>query len=426
MTSRKSHFGWLKRLAGLVTGKSVSPRPLGGDTFGADVWGAFSAPGADALIKSYRGTAYACANLCAQGVASAPLRLYVETREGQRAPRVRTAAIGASRLKALSQRAAFARKTARAAVAEVVDHPLLDLLERVNCELDGFSLIELTQLYMEVVGAAYWYLPRNAFGVVDAIWVLESQHVRSRRAASGRIEAWEYGFGPERRCFSADEILTFHMPSLRDPYAEGLSPLRAAWEAVSLQERERAHANAFLENNARPDVIVSARGEYSGLGEDEAERLEDRFRRKFRRGRSGGVLVISDEVDVKPLTFAPRDVQNALFHQLTREDIANAFGVPVSLLQTRDVNRASAEAGHYQLARNAILPRCRRLEQRLSQRLCPLFDDRLFLAFDSPVPRDREHELKARQAYLAAGVITVNEARSDIGLPPLEEDMVNG
>jgi len=78
------------------------------------------------------------------------------------------------------------------------------------------------------------------------------------------------------------------------------------------------------------------------------------------------------------------------------------------------------------LARNAILPRCRRLEERLSQRLCPLFDERLFVAFDSPVPRDREYELRAREAHLAAGVITVNEARSEIGLAPLEEETTNG
>jgi len=427
MTNRSKPLAWLRRLARFVKGKSTPPGTLSGRTFAADVWGAAGAPGAHSLIASYRGTAYACANLCAQGVASVPLRLYVETRRGQEPPRVRTAPVTAARLKALRDRPAFARRvTGASTVEEVLEHPLLDLLQNVNAELDGFTLIELTQLYMETVGSAYWYLPRNALGVIEAIWVLEAQHVRARRGANGALTGWDYGTGPDGRRFGAHEVLPFRMPSLSSPYGEGLSPLRAAWEAVSLQERERAHANAFLENSARPDVIVSARGEYGGLGEDEAERLEERFRRKFRRGRSGGVLVISDEVDVKPLTFAPRDVQNALFHQMTREDIANAFGVPVSLLQTRDVNRANAEAGHYQLAKNAILPRCRRLEERLSQRLCPLFDERLFVAFDSPVPQDREYELKAREAHLAAGVITVNEARSEIGLAPLEEETTNG
>ncbi len=427
MTNRRSRQGWLKTLAFRVLRKALPPQGPAGNVPPADVWGAGSQPGAARLVNSYRGTAYACANLCAQGVASLPLRLYVETGRGQPRPRCRTGAVDEVRLKTLQARPAFAAKIARAAaVEEVLDHPLLDLLEKVNAELDGFSLIELTQLYMETVGTAYWYIPRNPLGMIDTIWVLESQYVRPVRARNGHLEAWEYGSGVERARFADNEVLAFRMPDLASPYAQGFAPLRAAWEAVGLEERQRAHANALLENSARPDVIVSARGDYGGLAEDEAERLEERFRRKFARGRSGGVLVISDEVDVKQLSFSPRDVQNALLRHLTKEDIANAFGVPMSLLQTKDTNRANAEAGHYQLARNAILPRCRRLEQRLSQRLCPLFDERLFLAFDNPVPEDRDQELRAPQAHLSAGVMTINEARRQIGLPPMEKEHVNG
>jgi HK97 family phage portal protein len=391
-----------------------------GDLGSIDVWGAWRAPSDEELVKSYRGTAFACANLCAEGVASVPLRLYAVTREGDAPPRCRTRGVSSARLKALSRTPSLSARIGKAVrVDEVVDHPVIDLLERVNDELDGFSLIELTDLYMEIIGSAYWYLPRNPLGLIDSIWILEAQHVRPQRGAGGRIASYRYGWGFHEKTFAAGDVIAFHMPNLASPCHDGLSPLRAAYESVVLEEKERAHSQAILENRARPDVIVTARGEYGGLGESEAERLERRFQRKFRRGRSGGVLVISDEVDVKPLTFSPKEVQSALLHQMTKEDIANAFGVPMSLLQTKDVNRANAEAGHYQLARNAILPRCRRLEQRLSQRFCTLFDERLFVAFDSPVPADRELALRERQAHLAAGVITVDEARREIGMEPL-------
>ncbi|MCD6404720.1 MAG: phage portal protein [Planctomycetes bacterium] len=419
---------WREKLGLWIAGrgrtKDAGSTNLGrerGDWASLDVWGGRRGPSPDDLVRSYRGTAYACANLCAQGVAAVGLRLYVETRHTQARPKCPTRPLEAADRTWLQSKAVAGKRLARAGdVEEVTDHPLLDLLTRVNDELDGFSLIELTCLYMEIVGSAYWWLPRNRLGIVSAIWVLQPQYVRAKRNAGGMLQSWEYYTGAATMRLSADEVLPFHMPNLRNPYHEGWSPLRAAYEAVALEEKERANAAAILENRARPDVIVSAKGEYGGLGQAEAQRLERRFRRKFRRGSSGGVLVISDEVDVKPLTFPPKDMQNALLHRLTKEDIANAFGVPMSLLQAKDVNRANAEAGHYQLARNAILPRCRRLEQRLSQRLCPLFDERLFVAFDNPVPEDREMALRQRQIHLETGVITINEARREIGREPLK------
>lgn len=430
MTSRNRMRRVAERLSGWLSRGKSAPAPeriAAGEFASVDSWGVLRAPSDTELVKSFRGTAYACANLCAQGVASVPLRLYVTTREGEAAPRCRTRALDPARLKSLAARPNLASSLAGAlSVTEVTEHPLLELLSKVNEELDGFSLIELTDLYLEIVGSAYWWLGRNALGIIESIWVLAPQHVVVKRSRSGRAAGYEYGWGADKRTFAPESIISFHSPDLRDPYTRGWSPLRAAFESVALEEKTRSHAHAVLENGARPDVIVSARGEYSGLGEAEAERLERRFMGKFRRGRNGGVMVISDEVDVKPLTFSPKDTQSILLHDMARQSIANAFGVPMSLLQTKDVNRANAEAAHYQLARNAILPRCRRIEQRLTQKLCTLFDKRLFLAFDSPVPSDREMTLKERQAYLAAGVITPDEVRRQIGMPALEKERSNG
>ena len=50
----------------------------------------------------------------------------------------------------------------------------------------------------------------------------------------------------------------------------------------------------------------------------------------------------------------------------------------------------------------------------------PLFDPtgRLFLAADDPAPGNREMTLKEREAYLRLGVLSVDEVRSELGLPP--------
>ena len=84
-------------------------------------------------------------------------------------------------------------------IEEVFDHPLLTLLQQVNPIHNQFDLWELTTLYQEVHGSAYWYLHFGPLGVPDEIWILPSQHVTPRRQpGSGRIvDAYEYRTGTQ-------------------------------------------------------------------------------------------------------------------------------------------------------------------------------------------------------------------------------------
>src|SRR2546421_505986 len=71
---------------------------------------------------------------------------------------------------------------AAAAVAEVTEHPLLTLLEQVNPVHNSFDLWELTTLYQETFGSAYWLLDLDPLGVPRSVWPLPSQNVTPARA----------------------------------------------------------------------------------------------------------------------------------------------------------------------------------------------------------------------------------------------------
>ena len=43
------------------------------------------------------------------------------------------------------------------------------------------------------------------------------------------------------------------------------------------------------------------------------------------------------------------------------------------------------------------------------------YDERLFCAFDNPVPEDREFRLKENTEYLKVGALSRDEVRSEIG-----------
>jgi hypothetical protein len=55
----------------------------------------------------------------------------------------------------------------------------------------------------------------------------------------------------------------------------------------------------------------------------------------------------------------------------------------------------------------------------LNERLIPLYDERLFVAFDNPVPEDKEFKLRERESNLRTFTITINEARASEGMEPV-------
>jgi hypothetical protein len=96
----------------------------------------------------------------------------------------------------------------------------------------------------------------------------------------------------------------------------------------------------------------------------------------------------------------------------TRDDIANAFGVPLAFL-TRETNLANLQAAEHQHLSKAIRPRLRRRDEKLNEQLIPWYDTtgKLFLATPDPVQIDREFTLKQEELDLRYGVRTPEEIR---------------
>jgi hypothetical protein len=68
------------------------------------------------------------------------------------------------------------------------------------------------------------------------------------------------------------------------------------------------------------------------------------------------------------------------------------------------------------------------IEQKLNEKFTPMFDDRLILAFDNPVPEDADRDRAERQINLQMGVTSINRERQKIGEPEIaggEEPLVD-
>src|SRR5258708_11170971 len=223
--------------------------------------------------------------------ASFPPKLYVTTKPGEARPKCLTKGISRKCLKRLQSDPHLEMHTRSAEhIEEVTQHPLLDLLAQVNPTHNAFDLWELTTLYQEVHGSAYWLLDLGPLGVPQQIWILPSQNVTPRRGPDSTrlVDYYAYRTGSREQLFRPDQIVHFRYPDPRDPYLGGLSPLRACFEHVSPTSDFAAFKKAKFENQAVPDAIVSPE---EVIGEEERDRLEAQWNARFRRGGTGEAVV---------------------------------------------------------------------------------------------------------------------------------------
>jgi HK97 family phage portal protein len=407
---------WLARKTAPL---SLTGNQWTGTTF-VDLYRQNRNPTPNELLAELKGTAWTCASINAAVCASFPPRLYVTTAHNQPRPKCGTRPLGAGvevRLRSTPHLSGYTKSAAT--IEEVTDHPLLTLLRQVNPLHNSFDLWELTTLYQEVQGSAFWYLQLNPLGVPETIWILPSQNVTPKREpdSPNLIDSYLYRSGSTEQTFPPQQIIHFRYPDPRDPYTNGLSPLRACFEQVRLTSHYAAFKEAKFENRAIPDAVVSPE---EVLGEEERDRLEQQWNAKFRRGGAGRVVVAESGLKVQLLNPSLGDMALLADVNATRADIANAFHIPLSFL-TSETNLANLQAAEQQHMAKAIAPRLQRRDEKLNEQLVPLYDPtgRLFLASENPIPLNRELSIQEREIDLKYGVLTINEVRSQRGLPPV-------
>ena len=399
------------------------PRALGGPQFSGPAGGKFGRPPtANELLTEIKGTAWTCASMNAQQCAAYPPKLYVTTSKSQPEPKCPTRPVSQKTLRHLQSRKEYGgRLTNSAQTQEVTSHPLLDLFRQVNPVHNAFDLWELTTLYQEVHGSTFWYLDLDpVLGIPREIWVMPSQNMTPKRdpGSMNLVDYYEYRSGKEEQRFAPNTIIHFRYPDPRDPYTQGLSPLKACFEQVTLTSEYAAFRVQKFQNHAIPDAILSPE---ESIGDEERARLEVDWTNRLRRGGSGRVIVAEQKMRLDIMAHSMGDIAALADMQATKELIMNAFHVPVAYFSSY-TNLANLAASRAQHAEQAIHPRLCRRDEKINEQLIPLYDpsDRLFVASDDPLPPDGTTEMERRKNDIMSGVKTINQVRSEDGLEPVE------
>jgi HK97 family phage portal protein len=275
-------------------------------------------------------------------------------------------------------------------------------------------------------GNTYVLKERDARRIVVALHVLDPRLVKLLVADDGGVY-YELAADRLSRGFEgtitipATEMIHDRAVTLWHPLI-GVSPIYACGTSATQGIRIQANSAAFFENMSRPSGQLTAP---NAISDPNAARLKAEFEKNFSGGKIGRLLVTGDGLKYEPIGMPASDSQ--LIEQLkwTVEDVARCFQVPLHKLATGQnptfTNVSAMNQEYYSQTLQApiealelLLDEGLELGRKSSALLGVELDIGGLLRMDSSA------RAEAGSKKVAAGIISINEARVDENLSPVE------
>lgn len=376
-----------------------------------------------ALSKFYS-WCYIASNINATKAASVPLKLYVKIPKS-----TKKSLLWNTKKLSISQKNYLSTQIRNKDISdyEVVNdnHPITDLLYKINPYQNSYDLFYMMFIYLELVGNAYIHpIINESLGIPEQLYIMPSQWVNIKPATKNStnfIEGYIYGKEfQDRRDFTTDEIIHIKYPNPKDIYY-GFGKVEAVWDMLCINEEQKIMAYNWYKNSARPDFALIIKN--ASEGNDSIAKFENKVNKLLKGNKNTGkFLTVTGDVDIKPLQFDTVEIlQN---QELIIREIAGTFGIPEPKLTMNSANYSNAEIAEKSWLESTITPMLRLVESKLNDFLLPLYGqevyDNAFLAFDNVVPEDKEFNLKKDSEFVKSGIITVNELRQKEGMDSIE------
>ena len=295
------------------------------------------------------------------------------------------------------------------------------LLKKPNSLMTWNDIIEISQLFLELVGNVYWYVAKSKTGKPIEIWLIPPYNVKpeAKKDEFG-IDYYKAIGIPGIRRFETNEIVHFKYQNPNNMYV-GMGTLDAALVEADINNFSKQYVMNFYKNGAIPAGILTTKEK---VGKSDAERIELKWNNKYQGSdNSWGVAVLWGGFEYKSISLNPATEKFIEQSQWSRQDIASIFKVPLSKLGiVEDVNRANADANNRTYMENCISPKLSMIERKINVELLPLLGIPYVFKFEEVVPEDKQfaldqQKLNVQRAQIGGmfGVLSGDEIRELLG-----------
>lgn len=288
--------------------------------------------------------------------------------------------------------------------------------------------------YRKMFGEAFWYV--NVFEQSRKPYdrlLLYPQRMQVFADEYGKVLGYKYKNSQGQDVpLTVDEVVHFKYFNPAN-HQRGVGPLQKAGLYVDAERNAVEYVDNFMDNNATPTGIIVLP---STTGQAQFDAFETQWREKYGGVNNAGKTAIlqSDGVDFKQISSNLKDMQLTELKEMSIKDILAMFGVSKHMIGISDeggLGRNSAEAHEYITNKHVIDPEIHDLVDTFNDAAERYFgadfeatdhegapDGKWRVWYASPIPEDDDKKLaKVRDG---AEIMTMNERRALLGLPPVE------
>ena len=262
-------------------------------------------------------------------------------------------------------------------------------------------------------GNFYAETVRNNLGNIAKLVPFQSQLGVSVQMNSDGEVIYSYvtNDGKSKQCLGNSDI--FHIKLNSNNGYKGLSPIAQNAQSIGLGMACEEHAASTFENGAFPKTALKMDGQLKSI--EVINRLREQWNAFYKGNRNAGkTVILEDGLTPVPLQLSPVDAQLLEQRKYSREQIAAIFRVPVHMLNDSETQKYSnVEQNNLSFFRDALMPIITRIESNLNL----IIDDGYTVKFDEKqyTRGDRKSQVDNVKAEVSAGLLSVNEGRSELG-----------
>jgi HK97 family phage portal protein len=310
---------------------------------------------------------------------------------------------------------------------EVKDHSFYQTFANPNPYQGSFEFLEQVSQSLDVTGNAFIALEGS--NKLLEMYLLPTKYVAIIPDPKKKIKEYLYYINGQSIKYKPEEIVHIRYTDVDDTYY-GAPPLSSANDVLTFESYRIQFANQFFKNGAVPVGLLETD---SVLGDSLLKKLRGEWER-IHGGISNAhkVAILQGGLKYKSLTSPLKDLELGNLKRLSKEDIQMIFKVPDSVLGSME--GTGGKEGKDSLTmfwRNSLIPHLTRIESALNRGLKKvLFKDgkqvfRFNLKTVAALSDDKESTAKYLSTLLSGSVMTPNEARSIVGLPPSTDPMAD-
>lgn len=319
----------------------------------------------------------------------------------------------------------------RASKKVIPTHPLSQLLERPN-EIMGQDELWLYEIVYKLLGGNnYMHILKARNGTPGELYPYHFGQIAAVPAGPKWVDHYEFhmGNGSTQSILREDIIHTkWPLPDPTSPW-QAMAPLVALAKEIGIDNELTRFVKGLLQNDAvMRGVLKLAAG--VNVTEKRRKELKADFVTEHGGNRVGGLAVLEAGMEYERIAMnfdeleagGLRNAEHALIAGVLRVPPQLAH-LPVGLEHQIYNNVAEARYGFTQLA---LIPFWKATAAEVQSSLLPYFGDptKQYVAFDlTEVEALKAAKQEAGTRAINAkekGILTVNEARAELGYPPIE------